>query len=167
MYEHDIAVRVSDPVFVERFWRKVLRGDRCWEWQGAQARHGYGLVILSPARARVRRTFAHRVAWTAVHGEIEGGFHVCHRCDNPPCCNPDHLFIGTAKDNALDRQAKGRTHVGNGADNPRARLTEADVRTIRQMGADGVASAAIARAFGISPSATRYVLKRQTWRDVE
>jgi hypothetical protein len=71
---------------------------------GAKLRHGYGSFGVSKKKS----TQAHRFSWYLTNGEIPDGIYVCHKCDNPPCCNPKHLFLGTAKDNADDMRAKGR-----------------------------------------------------------
>lgn len=87
-----------------RFWDKVLVGDGCWEWQaGTQKHNGYGSFSMNG-----RDVKAHRVSWLLWYGEIPKGLRVLHRCDNPPCIRPDHLFLGTQKDNVLDAVAKGR-----------------------------------------------------------
>lgn len=85
------------------FWHKALVGDGCWEWQASTYGIGYGQFhrdgVMTPA---------HRMAWQLTHGSIPDGMVVCHRCDNPPCVRPDHLFLGTNKDNSRDMVAKGR-----------------------------------------------------------
>lgn len=89
----------------------------CREWPGRKGRNGYGLLTL-----RGGTLYAHRVVWELVNGPIPEGMEVCHTCDNPPCCNPAHLFLGTHQDNMLDmaqkgrwgNQNKGRTHCRNG-----------------------------------------------------
>ena len=97
-----------------RFWSKVnQRGpDDCWEWQEGKSKQGYGQFTLYGAHLR-----AHRFAWMLTHGPIPDEMLVCHKCDNPPCCNPSHLFLGTHLDNQRDKKAKGRCATGerNGA----------------------------------------------------
>lgn len=88
-----------------RFWVKVAVGDSesCWPWL-AGATGGYGTIRTPRGMER-----AHRIAWELTRGPVPVGLFVCHACDNPPCCNPDHLFIGTLADNNRDRHEKGRT----------------------------------------------------------
>lgn len=91
------------------FWAKVdtRSADGCWPWQGHCDDHGYGRVGIDS-----RLDYAHRVAWRWAFGAIPGGMHVLHRCDNPPCVRPGHLFLGTVGDNMRDRAAKGRSARG-------------------------------------------------------
>jgi hypothetical protein len=100
----------------ERFWQKVQRTkneEECWLWTGSKARHGYGQVKHNP----YRNISAHRVAYTLIFGDFAEELDVLHKCDNPPCCNPNHLFLGTAADNIRDMQEKGRANY-TGPHNP-------------------------------------------------
>lgn len=93
----------------ERFWQRVDKRapDECWEWIAGRTKAGYGYITAGP-RGSQRHVYAHRLSYELAHGPIPDGKHVCHRCDNPPCCNPAHLRLGTHADNMADMKAKGR-----------------------------------------------------------
>lgn len=93
-------VKTLPPLSV-RFWKKVNRKDenKCWEWLGSRYPSGYG---------RLSKKYAHRLSFEIINGLIPKGMHVLHTCDNPPCVNPKHLWVGTAGDNMRDRDKKGR-----------------------------------------------------------
>lgn len=155
------------------FWSRVLRGEGCWEWQGARNQDGYGTLWVN--RRKVR---AHRVAWGLSVGEIPRGLLVLHRCDNPPCCNPAHLWIGTHADNSADMVAKGRARGGangglggplpydvqpRGERSGSARLTEGNVRAIR---ASSLPQGELGELYGVSGVAIWKARSRKTWAHV-
>lgn len=111
----------------DRFWAKanVQSEDQCWEWQANRDMNGYGRI----SGAGKRRFLAHRVAWTIANGPIPSGMVVMHKCDNPPCCNPSHLTLGTQEMNMKDMAAKGRAQRGTAHHN--SKLTDDAVRLIR------------------------------------
>src|SRR4051812_23662143 len=115
---------------IARFWGKVeiATHNSCWLWQAGVTSTGYGQITIQR-----RKWKSHRVAWTLTHGAIPKGIFVLHKCDVRRCVNPHHLFLGTALDNARDRDQKGRAKVPSrtGHRNGRAKLTEEDIRTIR------------------------------------
>lgn len=94
----------------DRFWSRVQKGEGCWLWGGSLKTNGYG-QLNGPSQGGGRdgkNLLAHRVAWELVNGPIPDGLWVLHRCDNPPCVNPAHLFLGTVRDNVIDMWTKGR-----------------------------------------------------------
>lgn len=115
----------------QRFWSKVAKGDGCWLWTGAIFTHfGYGRF-----NTRSTSLAAHRYSYELAHGSIPDGMLVCHHCDTPRCVRPDHLFLGTSKDNKHDCVAKGR-HA-SGERHPQAILTSTDAAEIRRLFSDG------------------------------
>lgn len=148
---------------VVRFWKYVQKGPGCWPWVGGRFPFGHGSFWLKGKNVK-----ASRVAWVLKHGPIPAGQNVLHKCDNPPCCNPDHLFLGTLADNNADAKAKGRTRGGAppGEGNGKSKLRTADVLEIRRAHAAGEARSAIARRLGVSHSAVGGVLSGRTWRHV-
>lgn len=104
-----------------RFWALVARGatQECWPWCGATSPKGYGKFSTGPRRTR-KFLRAHRFAWELSNGEIPQGMQVLHACDNPGCCNPRHLFLGTNDDNVRDKVSKGRQRNQHTAGRPLA-----------------------------------------------
>lgn len=149
-----------------RFWRKVDKSGECWEWRGALVRRGYGAFTVT-AGVLLR---AHRVAWVFTRGAIPPGKFICHRCDNPACVRPAHLFVGDALSNAQDRQRKGRSRAPRGENHGRAKLSWASVKAIRaeyERGRNRFQPGnrrMLAARYGIKPSVIRDVVNRKTWR---
>ena len=141
------------------FWTHVEQAtpDECWPWQGRRDRHGYGVAPSgSPERS------AHRTAYRLVHGPIPDGLQVRHRCDNPPCCNPEHLLLGSQADNMADRSQRGR--VAAGARNGRAKATPDLVRALR---AGKLSIAEYCEAAGVDRSTAYQTRKGRIWPESE
>jgi hypothetical protein len=145
------------------FWERVDRSDdadACWPWIGPRGSRGYGISGLPGKNA-----LAHRAAWAFTYGPIPANLLVCHNCDNPPCCNPTHLFIGTSADNNRDMMNKGRQAVGE--DYKRSKLTESNVLEIRSAYANGKANQyELAAHYGVSQGTIGFVIRRETWKHI-
>jgi hypothetical protein len=148
-----------------RFWFNVQKTPSCWLWIGARCPKGYGSI-----RRRDRTTSTHRWVWEQIHGPIPKGMVICHKCDIPGCVNPDHLFLGTYKDNAQDMIKKGRAKHDNppfGENHPHAKLTEVQVKEIRELYATGQYSLSkLAMKYGVCLQLISRIKQRKIWRHV-
>lgn len=151
------------------FWDRVLVGDGCWEWQGVRNPRTIGYGQLKRNGKTVR---AHRVAYEMWFGLVPEGLGVLHRCDNPPCVRPDHLFVGSQHDNATDRFQKGRwapNIMGKparclGESNGNAKLTRTAVAEIRSAyAAGGVTLKELAARFNVAKSTIHRVVRDECW----
>lgn len=155
---------------IERFWQRVHKTDTCWLYIGSRqpGKWNYGRVKMRLNRKRI--IAAHRAAWILCNGAIPQGLDVLHHCDNPPCCNPNHLFLGTDKDNAQDAIQKGRfvycKHVIEPGEKAlTVKLTWEKVRRIRQLHSEGNSQISIARMFDTDPSNISYIVNGKTWKE--
>jgi hypothetical protein len=147
----------------KRFWAKVDRSggpDACWIWTGYREDYGYGRFKVGGQNVK-----AHRFAFE-LNGGVIGEMYVLHRCDNPPCVNPAHLFLGTNADNAADRAAKGRDADRRGAENGRAKLNEGAVIEIRALRDRGVPLHDISAMYGVHRSVVGRIVRRELWAHV-
>lgn len=142
---------------------RITRTERgCWEWTGMRDKDGYGVAKVNGIQGR-----AHRVSWSAHREPVPRGLWVLHHCDNPPCCNPDHLFVGNASDNNFDTHRKGRARDRRGENHYAAKLTAEIVATARADYASGRASCrALARRHGVHFMTMHEALVGKTWRHV-
>lgn len=170
------------PEFTEkeksRFWDKVevLEEDECWEWKAGKNKKGYGQIKICG-----KMYGAHRVAWFLKSGPIPRGLFVLHKCDNPPCENPKHLFLGTNKDNILDASKKGKIASGdrhgskthpekishpNGEKNGNSNLTNLIVLEMRKRYSEGELQANIAKNLEVSQVQVSRIVNRKRWTHV-
>lgn len=147
----------------DRFWSKVDKSggpDACWIWKAALDRKGYGAFQVSGKVVK-----AHRFAYELVNGPIPDGLCGLHRCDNPGCCNPAHIFLGTRADNNADMVAKGRDNKAAGVRNGLAKLTDAKVMEIRRLFASGCATKAeLGRRFEVTHTTICDVVAEKRWK---
>jgi len=149
-YERNSYVEIT-----ARFWRNFESRDdpnACWIWKGPTVTAGYGKISYFG-----KLIGAHRVSWLMSKGDIPKGMHVLHRCDNPPCVNPDHLFLGTNRDNIYDRNRKGRGGK---------KLTNESAAHIKQLLEKGTTQTAIARMMGVNQTLISAVDRGVAWKHV-
>jgi hypothetical protein len=133
----------------------------CIEWTGLRDK-GYGQIYREGKMVRT-----HRLAWELKHGPIPKGMKVCHSCDNPPCCNDEHLRLDTHAGNVADMMTKGRGVQPKGEDHGNAKLTEANVLDIRRLIEAGEDSASIAQRFKVSRSCIILIAQGKNWAHIK
>jgi len=137
--------------------------NECLIWTGTRSAAGYGQLAVDG-----KLWYTHRLAWTMANGAIPDGMHVCHHCDNPPCCRLEHLFLGTDADNLADMRRKGRQVNAQpiGAQHGRAKLTDDQVRAIRARywSAERPTQPSLAMEYGVSDSTISLIVRNKHWR---
>ena len=142
------------------FWPKVkiINVTSCWEWQAQRLPHGYGQVHLGG-----KKYYPHRVIWEFLYGRPENLW-VLHKCDNPSCVNPSHLFLGTPKDNTQDMMLKGRGPIGERQG--RSKFNESFVKHIRKNYFEATNKKEFAESLGISPSHCCGIAYKKFWKHI-
>jgi len=150
-----------DEMLFSRIKERVKIDSGCWVWQMGTDKDGYGMITFTMKSLR-----AHREVYRIVHGAIPKGMLVCHTCDNPSCCNPDHLYLGSPADNSGDMVKRKRNWKTVGENCHTSKLTEKDVVEIRRLFDLGVSCARIARDYGLSKSSVWSIKKRKSWKHI-
>lgn len=150
--------------FLDARWKQSQ--DGCWVWTGPVLNHGYGHFSMKCCGTKWT-TGAHRASYILAKGDIPDGLFVCHACDNPLCVNPDHLFLGTPRDNTHDCIQKGRFRRAIGDRNRHAKLTEANVLEILRLHSEGLNSIQIAEKFNVNDQSVRNIVRGKTWKHVK
>lgn len=142
----------------KRFWSKVEVKDRkeCWIWRAGKDIDGYGMFWIKP-----QNQWAHRVAYEFEFGPFNKKLHVLHKCDNPSCVNPHHLFLGTQQDNIDDMLNKGRSAKGERAHS--AKLSGNQVKQIKILIKEGFSASVIAKKFKVHKSTIKDIKSKRTW----
>jgi hypothetical protein len=156
---------ITDPSFRQYFFGNMVRvPSGCLEWQGYRDELGYGTL-----RCDGKQRKAHRVAWIISNGQISEGLDCLHHCDNPACCEVEHLFLGTHADNNADMKAKGRAVYVSGERSGNAKLSADQVREIRalyQPGSSEFGQGALGRRFGVSRAQIAHIINRHAWAHI-
>jgi hypothetical protein len=154
---------------IKRFWgyvdipNQLINKNKCWLWSKYKDICGYGKFVLGG------KTYnSHRIAYMLANPNWNQTTYVCHKCDNPQCCNPNHLFAGTAKDNVIDRDKKGRGKLPNqaGSNHSRTKLTEKDIIAIRNKYAKGIKQGIIAQQYNIVPCQISRIVNHKRWSHI-
>lgn len=157
-----------DQTLRQRVLSRIDRSEGCWSWVGTQSIDGYGVI-----KYKGRQYKAHRLVWEIFNGPIPDNMFVCHKCDNPSCVNPDHLFIGTPNDNVQDMMRKGRHRVGDksqclrGEDHPFSKLTQSQVLDIDRFYREGLLTRAeLAERYKVSKALVDKIVQHSHWNHV-
>jgi len=148
---------------LDRIWEKIDKSSGCWLWKAGKNQNGYGLI-----RANGKERLAHRLAWELTNGPIPKGMCICHKCDNPACINPNHLFLGTQKDNIKDMDGKGRRGT-NGVYGERVnttKLTNNAVLEIRALHKNGHSCQCLSERFGVSHTQIWRIVSGHQWKSI-
>lgn len=145
------------------FDRLVIKQDGCWKWGRVPLQNGYGTISMG----RSKTLLAHRASWEINFGEIPKSHYVCHKCDNPICTNPDHLFIGTAKDNTRDCLNKKRKNAPSGINHHNVKLTEEQVGEIKELIILKYSQRILAKMYNVSPSTIQNIVDNKTWKNLQ
>lgn len=166
---HPHAIGIADTDLsveeIERFWSKVNIGepDECWTWT-ASLLHGYGHFDYHGSSSKSRKRFAHRIAFALCNQAVDDGQSILHSCDNPPCCNPAHLRIGSQQDNMDDRSIRGRAPHGESA--YQSCFTEQQVADLRrEYVTTEVRMRDLARRHSVGKTTMQHILHNRTWID--
>ena len=157
---HKCSTDASKVPVEERLWSMVHKTDKCWLWTGSKDKHGYGRISYNR-----KPILVHRLVLILDGANIVPSDFVCHKCDNPSCVNPDHLFIGSAKDNSQDMKKKGRSCRGERQG--QSKLTENIVKDIRSKYAEGkVTQKKLADEHGIHQVTVSEIITRKIWQHI-
>lgn len=160
-----LAKMANSEVALRRFWKKVKKGkpNDCWNWIGAlKLEYGMVVAVLADRRVELR---AHRISYFLRYGDFDRRLCVCHKCDNPKCVNPRHLFLGTSRENTYDRNRKQRD--ARGETSGVHKLTEKQVKEIRRLYTNKEMSGPeIGRRFGVHRTNAWYLVNR-TWEHLK
>jgi hypothetical protein len=157
-HEHEAKENMKKKI---KIFSYINIKTNCWEWQKFKTKLGYGQISY-----RGKQMKAHRASWTVFKGDIPTGICVLHTCDNPKCVNPDHLFLGSMKDNVQDMMKKGRDGHGIavGMLGANAKLTDDDVRKIRTFDNSWKTCEELSKKYDVNPMTIYRIQKRQTWK---
>jgi hypothetical protein len=149
----------------QRFWTKVKKSEACWLWTGVTTLTTVG----GHGRLRVGNTMVatHRLSWVFAYGPVPHGLNVLHKCGVPACVRPDHLYLGTQRENTRDSITAGTYHRWVGQSHPRAKLTDEDVRIIRARHAKGERGVDIIRDYGVTPALIYQILRGEVWKHID
>jgi hypothetical protein len=159
------------PTLPKRFWAKVQKAEGCWLWTGSKDSFGYGKIYCGTSTPRTGRKNwtmrTHIFSWILRNGPVPSGMCVLHHCDNPPCVNPAHLWLGSRGDNNKDALRKGRNWKPSGEQHHKSKITTLDVIEIRKLRQSGSTFVEISKLFPLDETNLSRICQHKTWKHVK
>jgi len=153
---------------MDRLWERIDRVGDCWVFTGMKTNKGYGKIRVGSRTDGTRKMVSsHRLSWELTNGKIPDGMHVLHRCDNPSCINPAHLFLGSNQDNMSDMANKGRSRKSIGVLNPSVKLTEEQVREIKLRLKNGESVVSMEDDYPVGRELLYHIKNNRNWSHIK
>lgn len=153
--------------YVDLFWKKIDKknDDECWEWKASTTKDGYGKYSVRYSKNNCKTFRASRIVYYLYYGFIDNNLLVCHKCDNPLCCNPNHLFLGTVTDNQIDCVMKKRNNPAKGERH--SKLKNEDVKNIRSLVKNGCSQINVAKKYKVGKNCIWNIIHNNTWKEIQ
>jgi hypothetical protein len=155
----DLSSQEQFEYMKNSFYKKIIKKEGCWDWSVGRTGSGYGVIYLGRNQKLI-----HRVSWLIHHGEIPKELWVLHKCDNPICSNPDHLYLGTPQQNTNDKIARGRLNLKYGEDRSHSKLKNYQAKEIKEKLLKGIHEKELSKEYSVHVNTIRDIKMGRRWQ---